>query len=433
MLKARVTAENVTTLLATRGSLAPKNLAKDSLTRLYAGAPRQTRLDNLQTMVQANIEATDEKIAGIYNPEERLKAFAAGVTLDDTTYQTRLQAEMASSPELDAAIGEIAPRLGMDKDAVSDEITARAAKTGEGLTVAANEWLKEKVKALPKTVQGSFKAAAVMSFQAPLLMAAAKIPDVRTEVPSEERTAIEAINNRAGQRKAQAKVLAADAQGDNLRTAALNTQEAYHSWQDMIKRSKVVTPEGIAGATEEQVKEAYAEYLSTRKTEAETLFGFSQTVRNRAVILAKGDPVKATAAQMSIAQAELSRARQLGDKERTEKAVQSVMQLQQQEEENALNIIRGRMTVQAALVSEDPLASARKALEAAEFELGQAQGDADREQKQAAVIQARSPRACRRRRTWPSRSPTCEATRSQPPPCRPTKRNGSSMRPSRRA
>lgn len=385
MLRTRQTAENVALAFAQRGSVTPKAVQRASIERMMTGQSRQTRLDNLQNMVTANIEATDEAIAGVYDPAERTKAFAAGVRLDDTAYQTRLQAEMGSSAELDPIIKKIATSLGMEPEQVSNAITERAAKTGVGLVQAADDFMAEQIgKLKPAGLTNLFTIKSLEESRGALAGALTKIPDIRTDLPDADKVALQGIKDEASARTAEAKVAATRFQGDDLQTTAQNTKLAYAAWTDLMKGSMIPN----SGITKEMVQEGEAAYLSAQRTERDSIFGYEQLKRNRAVLFAKGDPVKATSAQIDIARAELSEGRKYGDKKRIEKAEQDLIQLGQQQEENSLNIIRGRMAFAAALVSEDPRQAAIEALKQAEFELAHATGEADREAKNAAVVQA---------------------------------------------
>jgi hypothetical protein len=363
-------------------SLTPKSNAAARHQTTMAGKAYADRLADLPNMVAMDIESQQEQIAAITNPDARLAAMNKGITVDPLARQTELEKQIRANPSAVGAVARIALRANKSQEEVIAAIAKRAIDNHQSVQDAVKDYLNE---ISPPVEHGALQAAADSRQSADVAAFGGIEVPVETIAPTAEKQAVNAIQVNAGKRMAALQVTLAQSSHNKLRTAALNAQEATAQYQDAIRANRI----DKSGVTDEKVQEAYAKKIRADQDNADALFDYAQLKKNRAVILANRDPVKENAAQMDIALSALNRARQVNDPFATEEAEQRIMQLQQQAAENQLNIIRGAMSITAARDAEDPLASAQDALRSAEFELANSHGEADREQKEAAVINAR--------------------------------------------
>jgi hypothetical protein len=344
----------------------------------------EQRVTELPKAIAADVAASQEQWSQIANPDERLKAMNAGVKLDPAAEMVRVERQINLDEGASAGISALARSTGESVDQITQGIARIVVKRGVSVQQAAREYAEE-ATARKSAAEGNVGALANKASEAAGramegAFGAVSIPDITT--PTADEAAVNTINVEASKRSAALAVKLSTVKHSEIKTAAVNAQEAAAAYQDTLEKRKV------GGATDEDVTKAFARMNDANDATAEAFFNYTQLVGNRAVLLAGRDPVAQNAAQMDNAVKALAHARATGNERGEEQAGQLIIQLQQAAEENTRNIVRGAMAISQAQVSEDPLALARKQLEAAEYELSQAGGDADREQKQAAVIQA---------------------------------------------
>lgn len=379
--------------LESLGSTMPKTTIRDTHIAAIAGAKLQDRIADIPNMVQNDIDATQEAIAAIANPQERLAAMNRGIQLSKTTTKTVAQQQMGVNEKADDAIKRLAAELGLPWEQVQEQIAQKAADEGITVQEAAQRYINEaqekfavQAQASAGSMQGLFAQATAERIGAISVDFGASFSEIQlpNTLPTAEREALNAIQIRAGEREANIKLAAAMVSGDNLKTARLGVEAAVGAYKDAVDANKIVG----SGVKDEDVKKAQADMVSAQRTEADALFGYDQLVRGRQIILADRDPVLENAAKQAIAAAALQRARAEGNREKIEEGEQLMLSLQLEARDNQLNIARGAMGIQAAQDAEDPTKSAINALKAAEFELANAHGEADRAAKQAGVISA---------------------------------------------
>jgi TP901 family phage tail tape measure protein len=214
--------------------------------------------------------------------------------------------------------------------------------------------------------------------------ALAEVPDIPIEDPDPAKQRVNTIQINAVKRKLAREEQSIGIMGDSVAVARLNAAEAWDSYRDTLEQSDIFG----AGVKKEDVQKAKIEAMKADRAVADSEFAASQRVLNRAMILANGDPVRETEVRIGIAQRALGYAQRMGNKDDAEAAVQELMGLQQQTVENQLNIRRATMQRELAIIQEDPMAAALKQVEMAELEVANAKGDADRKAKEGALITA---------------------------------------------
>ncbi len=365
--------------LDTVNSLTPK---KNTAERHQAAMALKTYADrraDLPNLIAQDVETHQEQIAAIANPDARLAAMNRGVAIDPLARQTEIETSIREDPRASAMIQHMAQITNMTEEQVVQAIAKRAVERHLSVQEAAKQWAAENSAVRDKAQQTEAaargQAAAFSGIATP----------EEFDVPTPERAALNVIQQNASKRTAQMQVQMAMDSHNKIAESADAAKQATDDYADAVAANRI----DKSGVTDEKVQEAKAKKIRADQAYSDSLFEYSQLVRNRAVILAGKDPVKQNAAQMNIALAALDRANQVNDPFAREAAIQQIMQLQQAAGENQLNIVRGAMAITAAQDAEDPMRTAQDALQAAEFELANAQGDADQKNKTAAVIAAK--------------------------------------------
>lgn len=374
--------DDLATNMAMIGSTRPKGTKATRHAATLAKSSMETQMKELPSLMQEEVEAWQEDAAKVFDPQARIDALNAGPKYSATTAKAYLATQAKASTKVTDAIQKLADATGLSPDAVRDQIAERAQATGKSFVEAGNEWITEQYRGALDQHDLS-KATKISIARRGFGESLADVQNLPDQQLTDAQRQSRQIDIMAGARKARGRLAQAEAGANTLKQAAIATREAAASYGDV--QAKV----GIHEATQEDLDNAKADMLSAQQAEANAWFQFAQLRMQREVILADRDPVKENAAQMRIAQSALANARKTGDVMGAEQAEQQIMQLQQQAAENQLNIIRGAMAVAGALDAEDPMKSAVNALKAAEFELANAHGEADREQKEASVIAAR--------------------------------------------
>lgn len=374
----------------------PKSAAQQAHRNALSTASRFQRLQALPQMLQDDIEAQQEEWTNIANPDQRLAAMNRGVQLSPEAIRTNLQSQFQRSLPATDMIKKLAAVLGKTEEEVSNEISKKAADEGTSVEEAARNYMLEqsqrkKDSSATLSAAGDHVGAAIAHSQSTALRANADIwagafkdIEIPSTAPDAARQALNQIQIEASKDEARTKVAGARAAGDNLQTVGINAQAAARAYSRAVRARNVRG----GGVTDEQVQAAEAELIKSRKDEANAWFNFAQTKRQRQVILANRDPVLENAAKMAIAVAAHDKAVREGNLEEREASEQQIIQLEQEAAENQLNIVRGAAAIQAARDAEDPLKAATNALHSAELELAHSHGEADREQREAAVIAA---------------------------------------------
>jgi hypothetical protein len=374
--------DDLSTNMAVLGSTRPKGTKATMHAASLAKQSMDTQIKALPTLMQEEVEAWQESAAKVFDPQARIAALNAGPKYSATTARGFFAKQVKESTKATEAIQRLADATGLSPDAVRDQIAERAQATGKSLVDAGNEWITEQYQGALS--QGDLsKATRISIARRGFGESLADIQNLPDQQLTEAQRAAREIDIMAGARKAKGRVAQAEAGQSAIKQAAIASREAAAAYDDVKKKA------AIGEATQEDLDNAFADMITAQQAGANAQFQFAQLRLQRDVILADRDPVKENAAQMRIAEAALAHARATGDESAIEQAEQQILQLQQAAAENQLNIIRGAMTIAAARDAEDPMKGAVLALQAAEFELAHAHGEADREQKEAAVISAR--------------------------------------------
>lgn len=385
--------DDIQTSFSMLGSTRPKRTKATMHGASIANKTIETQQKEFPALVQEEVEAWQEDVSKIFDPMARARAQIAGPELSQTVKQNMQIKGFRDSASAHHMAGVLS-RTGGENDKgellksveqVEREIEQRSIETGRSIQETASDYIDEQIAVQEKlnTPKGAANAYSLRRNRDRMVASLAgldRMPGIDTTPEQAEAINIDAM---ASSRKAKARLAQAQAGPSALKTTAIAAREAEANFRDVKRKGE------IGEAKEEDVENALADMTTARQAEQNARFQFGQLRLQRAVVLADRDPVKENAAQMAIAQNALQNARQTGDEMATEQAEQQILQLQQQAADNQLNIVRGAMSVQAAIDSEDPYKSATNQLKAAEFELANAHGDADRLQKEAAVITAR--------------------------------------------
>lgn len=387
---------DVATSVAASGSLTPKTLTRDMTQAVIANLPRRDRLDALPQMLQQDMAAQEEIIQAIGNPEERLAALNRGIQLSGLTKTTYLTALTQTDIPASGALKMLAEKSGKDAEDMGESIAKISAEMNISMQDAAAQYFDSLIKYYEDMVIklasiGLVQEAATMNIKVgeikkmrdSFVAGFAGVALPKTE-PTTEQKQINDIEKQAKLDEAQTAKSMGQTAGNTLAQASLKARAA----QRALERTRRARAVKDSKTTDEDVLAAEGAAAEAAISEADAWFSYAQLKRQRQVILANRDPVLETAAKMASAVAARDRAAAMGRLDQQEQAEQEILQLQQEAAENQLNIARGYMAIQSAIDAEDPLKSAVDALKAAELELANAHGDADRRQKQAQVIQA---------------------------------------------
>lgn len=204
-------------------------------------------------------------------------------------------------------------------------------------------------------------------------------------LPDPDEQARKSIQEPADLRKSQIELRASE----NPRNKALQAQAEYDEALVDLQAAEEMFSKNLISQTDLNAARARA---NRAKANLDDIAGDGRAMEDAlldwADVWARGDPVKLNESAMRKAQVALQRAIDDGDQVAAEKARQDIQKLLFEADDNNADIIRSQMEVAAALVAEDPLQAAKKALDIARFELERARGTADENRKFAAVIAA---------------------------------------------
>jgi hypothetical protein len=374
--------DDIATQAAMLGTTRPKGTKATRHAASLAKQSIETQQAEFSTLMQEEVESWQEDAAKVFDPQARIDALNEGPKYSKVTQTNFLIKQAKESTASKDLFAKLATATGKDIATIQKEIAERAAESGKSFQDAAADYMADAIKAEAGSGNLQKQYNLIQARGEVLRGGFAEITNIPDIELTDAQRQVRSIDILANARKASARLAQAEGGPDSRRQAAIAAREAAASYRDV--QGKVAVGE----ATEEDLKTARADMIDAQRSEGDAIFNFAQLQRQRDVIAANRDPVAENAAQMRIAEAALRRGRETGNRDAMEQAEQQILQLQQGVVENQLNIVRGAMSIQGARDSEDPYKTAINQLKAAEFELANAHGDADREQKEAAVIAA---------------------------------------------
>lgn len=393
---AAVKLNGIAAALAATTSQTPKSSARDLNQQVLAILPLRDRLEALPQMLQEDMAVQEEILQAIPNPEERLAALNRGLQLSPMTKTTYLTAATRYSLPATNALKDLGARENKDAETLGEEISSIAVYLNVSMQDAALLYIDRLIAqyeeaAIVMIGMGDWVTSGKMTAKVAQLKgiresfsgAFAGVALPNTE-PSDERKQLNAIESEAKTDEARTARALGQSTGNTLAQASIKAGAAKRALE-RTRRARAVKD---TKTTDEDVEAAEGAAAEAVISESDAWFNYAQLQRQRQVILANRDPVLETAARMAVAVAARNRALANGRLDERENAEQEILKLQQEEAENQLNIVRGTLAVQSARDAEDPLRSAMDALRAAELELANAHGEADRQNKEAQVIQA---------------------------------------------
>lgn len=395
---------NLYTITAQERSTKPKQAARDILMQAMSQMPSRIAVENLPTMLQADLAAADEQFASIADPSARREARKRGAPISETTrktYNQKLFKENKQASDAAANMYRKATKLGafqgMSLEQFTDAISSMSASQGITPEQAAQKMLDGEIAKMETlrdeaNAVGDREVGRELSKQRDQLVALRPeveasfrdLPDLDTKPDENKQRAID-IEENAKARTSKAKVLSAEYADNPLQAAIIASNEADAQYLDMLEKRKINL------ATDDQVADARAAKIDSDNNKRKAQENLAKIRDNWAVINANGDPMAELAAERGNLLKERDRLLARGDKSDEGLLIQNeqaLAQNNQQQNRGALDIVRSGMSITEALVERSPVEAARAALRRAEFEEQNAIGVAAQQEATANRIRA---------------------------------------------
>lgn len=347
-------------------------------------------LDSLQAKFQEDLE-------NIKDPLERANKALEGFDVPPEIQRLAVGQQLLDSEEFQTALDGIVGALGLEEEDIAGrgeaaariaEIVATTDKTVQEATLA---YLDEQILALEQIPLGVGGSSGANSINAQLNALRALRDQIASENPladtsvaeldkviqdqrQAERDKIEAERDRA---EAFLDLAAARAEGNPEAEAAVAIQRATAALNNARADGDVAA-----------IARAEGDLISAQKQAVATSYSIAIAQAELLGVLANGDPVREAAAQIQVAYLQLAQAQSLGDRAGIAQAQGQIAQAQQAAADAQNDIIRSRIEVNKAIFGQDPLAAAQYDLQAADFDLATASGEAERNRALVAKIEA---------------------------------------------
>lgn len=341
-------------------------------------------LDGLKTRFE-------EELENIKDPVERAQRALDGYEIPPEIRALLVSEQLVEDQKYQEVGKTAADALGTNLDNLNTQVVDLVATTDLSVKEALLKILDDKIAELQQVLAFAGGSDAINAVNAELNRLKSARDSIANDAAAGEITVQEIERVKGNEKELQRKALevqrdrvqayldlaAANAAGNPEAEAAVEIQRAVAELND-----------AQADGDPSAILRAQANLVRAQKSAAEAAFSVVLAQAELLRVAADGDPVREASASMQIAYLELQQALRTGDRAGQAQARGQILQAQQQARDASNDIIKSRLEIDKAVVEQDPVAAAQFDIALADFDISTARGEAERNRAIVAKIQA---------------------------------------------